>query len=61
MPNLIPFIDNPKDSYPLILVPAGEAIFRSREDDPYAFDNEKPQFRLDLPEFYLGKYPVRNR
>ena len=60
MPNLIPFLDNPTDGYQLILVPAGEAIFGSREDDRGSDSDEKPQFRAYLPDYYLGKYPVRN-
>jgi formylglycine-generating enzyme required for sulfatase activity len=44
----------------LILVPAGEAIFGSREDEPDSEYDRKPQFRVHLPDYYLGKYPVRN-
>jgi len=60
MPNPIPFLDNPTDGYQMILVPAGEAIFGSREDDRGVDSDEKPQFRAYLPDYYLGKYPVRN-
>jgi len=52
---------NPKDGYELILVPAGEAVFGSLEDEPDSDFDGKPQFRTFLPDFYLGKYPVRNR
>ena len=57
----IPFFDNPKDGYQMILVPAGEAIFGSREDEPDSDWDGKPQFRAHLPDYYLGKYPVRNK
>jgi formylglycine-generating enzyme required for sulfatase activity len=57
----IPFIDNPRDGLQLILAPAGEAIFGSEEDDPDSPWDGKPQFRAYLPDYYLGKYPVRNR
>ena len=60
MPNLMPCTDNPKDGYQMILVPAGEAIFGSREDDRGSDSDEKPRFRAYLPDYYLGKYPVRN-
>ena len=60
MPSLTPFIDNPTDGYPLILMPAGEAIFGSREDEPDSDYDRKPQFRVHLPDYYLGKYPLRN-
>jgi len=45
---LKPFIDNPKDGYPLILVPAGKCLVGN------------PPFEIELPDYYLGKYPVRN-
>jgi len=60
MPTLKPFLTNPKDRYELILVPAGEAIFGSREDEPDSNYDGKPQFRAYLPDYYLGKYPVTN-
>jgi len=50
---------NPKDGYEMILVPAGQAIFGSPEDYPLSKD-ARPQFRAYLPDYYLGKYPVRN-
>jgi sulfatase modifying factor 1 len=51
---------NPKDKYEMILVPAGEAIFGSREDEPDSDYEGTPQFRLYLPDYYLGRYPVCN-
>jgi len=54
-------LKNPKDGYEMILVPGGEAIFGSRQEDGDADDDEKPQFPAHLPEYYLGKYPLRNR
>jgi len=52
---------NARDGYEMILVPAGEAVFGSREDEPYSEWEGKPQLRAYLPDYYLGKYPVRNR
>ena len=52
---------NPKDGYQMILVPAGVAIFGSAEDERGASSDERPQFRAHLPDYYLGKYPVRNK
>jgi formylglycine-generating enzyme required for sulfatase activity len=60
MPTPASLFENPKDGYQLILVPAGEAIFGSREDEPDSKYDRKPQFRAYLPDYYLGKYPVRN-
>lgn len=49
MPALPPFLDNPKDGYQLILVPAGKCLVGD------------PPVEIELPDYYLGKYPVRNR
>jgi formylglycine-generating enzyme required for sulfatase activity len=55
---------NPKDGYEMILIPAGEAIFGTGPDEPYfqgsLTDMEKPQFRANIPEFYIGIYSVTN-
>ena len=40
-------------------MPAGKFLMGSDPTkDKEACDNEKPQHRLTLPEFYIGKYPV---
>jgi formylglycine-generating enzyme len=55
---------NPKDGYEMILIPRGVAIFGTGPDDPYfeesSTDREKPQFKADIPEFYIGIYCVTN-
>jgi formylglycine-generating enzyme len=55
---------NPKDGYEMVRIPRGEAIFGTGPDDPYfkenSTDREKPQFKADIPEFYLGVYSVTN-
>ena len=48
MTTLRPLFNNPKDGYPLILVPAGKCLVG------------EPAFEIVLPDYYLSKYPVRN-
>ncbi|MBI4982452.1 MAG: formylglycine-generating enzyme family protein [Candidatus Omnitrophica bacterium] len=55
---------NFKDGYNMALIPSGEAIFGTGPDDPYfeesSTDREKPQFKVGIPEFYMGIYCVTN-
>jgi len=44
-----------------ILIPAGEFLMGSDpRQDPDAADDEQPQHRLHLPDYYLAKTPVTN-
>ncbi|HEU4328850.1 MAG TPA: SUMF1/EgtB/PvdO family nonheme iron enzyme [Roseiflexaceae bacterium] len=42
----------------LVHVPAGPFLMGSADTDTMAPDGEKPQHRLELPDFWIGKYPV---
>ena len=45
----------------MILIPAGEFLIGSDpQQDGYAQDNEQPQHRLYLSDYYLAKTPVTN-
>jgi formylglycine-generating enzyme required for sulfatase activity len=46
-----------KTGIELVRIPAGPYIYGSAD---MAFDNEKPQRTLDLPEYWIGRYPVTN-
>jgi formylglycine-generating enzyme required for sulfatase activity len=42
----------------MVKIDAGSFLMGSADNDEIAFDSEKPQHRVNLQEFYLGKYPV---
>jgi hypothetical protein len=45
----------------MILIPAGEFLMGSDpQQDDHATDDEEPQHRLYLPDYYLAKTPVTN-
>ena len=42
-------------------VPAGKFLMGSKEDNPLAYDDEKPQHTVEIShEFWIGRYPVTN-
>ena len=44
-----------------VLIPAGPALIGVNSDQvPHSLDNERPQHRIDLPAFHLGRVPVTN-
>jgi formylglycine-generating enzyme required for sulfatase activity len=44
-----------------VCVPAGKFLMGSKDDNPMAGDNEKPQHIVDIPqEFWIGRFPVTN-
>ena len=45
-------------SFELILVEGGEFWMGSPDDDPDAFDPEKPRHLVKLSSFYMGEFPV---
>ncbi len=42
-----------------VLVPAGPFTMGT-DDDPWAYDNEKPAFTVDLPAYFIDTAPVTN-
>ncbi len=42
----------------LVHIPAGPFLMGSGDDDRQADNDEKPQHRLELPAYWIGKYPV---
>ncbi len=53
-------IINKIDGSEMVLIPACDFIYGSREDDKIARSNEKPQKIINLANFYIDKYPVTN-
>jgi formylglycine-generating enzyme required for sulfatase activity len=43
-----------------IKIPAGKFIMGSKGDNSLAYTNEKPQHTLELPEYWMAKFPVMN-
>jgi len=41
-------------------VPAGPFLMGSAEDDPQAYEDEKPQHTLELPAFLVSRHPTTN-
>jgi len=41
-------------------VPAGPFLMGSAESDEQSFPDEKPQYELTLPEYYISRYPITN-
>lgn len=42
----------------LMLIPAGEFMMGAPEDEPDSNDAEHPQHRVELSQFFMGRYPV---
>ncbi|PDW02658.1 SUMF1/EgtB/PvdO family nonheme iron enzyme [Candidatus Viridilinea mediisalina] len=45
---------------PLIHIPAGPFLMGSSDADGLAFDNEKPQHTLTLPDYWIARTPITN-
>ncbi len=41
-------------------IPAGPFLMGSRDDEPDAYPDEKPQHPLTLPAYYISRFPVTN-
>ena len=41
-----------------VRIPAGPFLMGSGDDDEMAYDDEKPQHEVTLPEYYIARYPV---
>jgi formylglycine-generating enzyme required for sulfatase activity len=42
----------------LMQIPAGEFVMGAPEDEPGSEDNERPQHRVKVAQFYMGRFPV---
>ncbi|MEB3826006.1 formylglycine-generating enzyme family protein, partial [Phormidium sp. CCY1219] len=42
----------------MVRIPAGTFLMGSPETELERYDNEGPQHRVRVPEFFMGKYPV---
>ena len=53
-------IVNPVDGYELVKIPAGRFMMGSPQDEEDRFKEEGPQSEVDVPAFFMGRYPVTN-
>jgi iron(II)-dependent oxidoreductase len=53
-------ISEPGEVPETVLVPAGPFLMGSTEDNEKAYDDERPQHRVYLNAFRIGRYPVTN-
>ncbi len=61
LPSRADSLDDPlqlPDLWGFIHIPAGPFLMGSRRDDPGARENEFEQHVLELPDYYLARYPV---
>ncbi|NJN61300.1 MAG: formylglycine-generating enzyme family protein [Coleofasciculaceae cyanobacterium RL_1_1] len=42
----------------MMLIPAGTFLMGSSDDDETAYDNEKPQHEVSVPQFFIGRTPI---
>jgi formylglycine-generating enzyme required for sulfatase activity len=49
-----------KSGIELIRIPAGPFLYGSADSGKMAFDGERPQRTVDLPEYWIGRAPVTN-
>ena len=49
-----------KTNIELIRIPAGPFLYGSADSDEMAFDDEKPQRTVNLPEYWISRAPVTN-
>lgn len=45
---------------PFMRVPAGKFLMGSKDNNELAHDDERPQHTVDLPEYYMARFPVVN-
>ncbi|CAN1211538.1 Sulfatase-modifying factor enzyme domain-containing protein [Tumidithrix helvetica PCC 7403] len=42
----------------MMYIPSGEFLMGSAEDEEGSYDDERPQHKVTVPAFFMGKYPV---
>ena len=53
-------ITNKVDGYELVKIPAGSFLMGSPKNEEGRYADEGPQHDVQVPAFYLGRYPVTN-
>jgi formylglycine-generating enzyme required for sulfatase activity len=45
----------------MVSIPGGTFMMGSPDDEPESYDDEKPRHEVNVPPFYMGKYPVTQK
>ena len=48
------------DAMPFCFVPEGKFMMGSKKDEKGSYGDEQPQHKVNLPAFWIGRYPVTN-
>ena len=50
-----------KTEMEMVFIPAGSFVYGASTEDSMAFSDERPMLNIELPEYWIGRYPVTNR
>jgi len=56
----VEIVVNIEDGYEMVMIPEGEYLMGSPENEKGRNDIEGPQHKVNLREYYLGRFPVTN-
>ncbi|NBD33730.1 MAG: SUMF1/EgtB/PvdO family nonheme iron enzyme [Cyanobacteria bacterium] len=54
-------LDNYGKLPPMVYIPGGSFLMGAPETEEESYDHERPQHRVEIAPFYMGRYPVTQR